>query len=54
MDLNSSSHDDLPFALGSNTKWQQEMMAWYMHNIAYLSIDAIIFKTNQSRVRNSF
>ena len=48
LDLNSINQEDIPFSLGIQTEWQQQMMATFGHNSA-IAIDAT-FGTNQTRV----
>ena len=48
LDLNNTNQEDIPFNLGIQTKWQQQMMAIFAHNSA-IAIDAT-FGTNQIRV----
>ena len=48
LDLNNINQEDIPFSLGIQTEWQQQMMGRFGHNSA-IAIDAT-FGTNQTKV----
>lgn len=48
LNLNNTNQEDIPFSLGIQTEWQQQLMARFGHNSA-IAIDTT-FGTNQTRV----